>query len=53
VSGERTSAPALPIAPGMIDIEFTTGARMRITGSVDPAALSAAIAVLTTRTRQP
>lgn len=53
VSGDRTLAPALPMAPGMIDIEFATGARMRITGSVDPAALSAAIAVLTTRTRRP
>ena len=52
VSGERTSAPALPMAPGMIDIEFATGARMRIMGSVDPAALSAAIAALTTRTRR-
>jgi transposase len=32
--------------PGVIDIEFATGARMRITGAVDLAALSAAVAAL-------
>jgi len=31
---------------GMIEIEFATGARMRITGAVDAAALTAAVAVL-------
>ena len=32
--------------PGAIEIEFATGARMRITGAVDAAALTAAVAVL-------
>ncbi len=31
---------------GTIEIEFATGARMRITGAVDPAMLTAAVAVL-------
>jgi transposase len=31
---------------GTIEIEFATGARMRITGAVDSAALAAAVAVL-------
>jgi transposase len=31
---------------GTIEIEFATGARMRITGAVDTAALTAAVAVL-------
>ena len=33
-------------AGGTIEIEFATGARMRITGAVDIAALTAAVAVL-------
>jgi len=32
--------------PGTIEIEFATGGRMRIAGAVDPATLTAAIAVL-------
>jgi transposase len=35
-----------PVAGGTIEIEFATGARMRITGAVDPSALTAAVAVL-------
>jgi transposase len=31
---------------GTIEIEFATGARMRITGTVDASALTAAVAVL-------
>jgi transposase len=31
---------------GTIEIEFATGARMRISGAVDTAALTAAVAVL-------
>jgi len=31
---------------GMIEIEFATGARMRITGAVDASALTAAVVVL-------
>src|SRR5438309_2263060 len=30
------SAPALATPPGAIEVEFATGARMRITGPVDP-----------------
>ncbi len=41
---EPTSIGA-PVA-GMIDIEFVTGVRMRITGSVDPTTLTAAVAAL-------
>ena len=39
-----------PVAPassgGLIEIEFTAGARMRITGTVDAATLKAAVAAL-------
>jgi transposase len=41
--------PADPIGPaggGAIEIEFAAGARMRITGSVDAATLTAAVAAL-------
>ena len=37
---------ALPAAPGLIAVEFANGVRMRITGAVDPATLSATIAML-------
>lgn len=40
------AAPAGLAGPGTIEIEFATGARMRIAGAVDPATLTAAIAVL-------
>jgi transposase len=43
------SGPALAVAAtatGAIEIEFTTGARMRITGAVDAATLSAAVVAL-------
>jgi len=46
------SAAGLPAAPGMIDIEFATGVRMRISGAVDPAVLSAAIAALAMKDRR-
>jgi transposase len=39
-------APAAMPGPGIIDVEFANGARMRITGVVDPATLSAAVATL-------
>jgi transposase len=38
-------AAALPAA-GLIEVEFANGSRVRISGTVDPAALSATIAVL-------
>jgi transposase len=40
------AASAGPAAPGTIEIEFATGARMRITGAIDAATLTAAVAVL-------
>jgi transposase len=40
------SALALSAAGGTIEIEFDSGARMRITGAVDASVLSAAIAAL-------
>jgi transposase len=40
------TAPAGLAAPGAIEIEFATGARMRITGAVDAATLTAAVAAL-------
>jgi transposase len=46
VSAEPISAPALPAPSGVIEIEFASGARLRITGSVDVATLSAAVAAL-------
>ena len=39
-------APAGAVDRGTIEIEFATGARMRITGAVDASALTAAVAVL-------
>jgi transposase len=39
-------APAGLSAPGMIDVEFANGSRMRITGAVGPATLTAAVAML-------
>jgi len=41
------AASAGIVGRGTIEIEFATGARMRITGSVDTAALTAVVAVLT------
>jgi transposase len=34
------------VGPGTVEIEFATGARMRITGAADPATLTAAVAAL-------
>lgn len=39
-------APAGLIGPGTIEIEFASGARMRIAGAANPAALMAAVAAL-------
>jgi transposase len=44
----EAASPDLPGA-GMIAIEFANGARMRITGAIDPATLTAAIAALAGR----
>ncbi len=39
-------APAGLTGTGAIDIEFTSGARVRITGAVDPAVVTATVAAL-------
>jgi transposase len=49
-----TPTPALP-APSVgsvVEIEFTSGTRMRISGAVDPATVSAMIAALTNTKRR-
>jgi len=45
------AGPVAARSSGAIEIEFATGARMRITGSVDAATLSAAVAALARRER--
>jgi transposase len=39
-------APELPAGAGTLEIEFATGARMRISGAVDIAVMAAAVAAL-------
>jgi transposase len=45
------AARAGQAGPGTIEIEFAAGARIRITGAVDPAAVTAAVAALADRWR--
>lgn len=45
------SAPSGPAAAGTIEIEFASGARMRVMGEVDTAALRAAVDALTGKLR--
>ncbi|HEY6254479.1 MAG TPA: transposase [Xanthobacteraceae bacterium] len=42
----RIAPQAAPASPGTIEIEFATGARLRITGAVDAATLTAAVSIL-------
>jgi transposase len=46
VSAEPVLPPTLPAPSGVIEIEFANRARLRITGAVDAATLSAAVAAL-------
>ncbi len=47
VATEQASAtPALPMAPGVIDIEFASGVRVRVAGAVDPGTISAVVLAL-------
>jgi transposase len=46
-----SASMALP-ASGLMEIEFASGTRMRITGAVDPAALTAAVAALASGERR-
>ena len=52
VAAEATSAPGLSVCPGMIDIEFATGTRMRITGPVDASTIEAMVTALAKAKRQ-
>jgi transposase len=45
------AAAALPAA-GLIEVEFTNGTRMRVSGAVDPATLGATVAVLASSGRR-
>jgi len=45
VPGPGTT-PALPTTPGAVEIEFTSGARMRLMGPVDASTLRVMVAVL-------
>ncbi|MBX9823542.1 MAG: transposase [Xanthobacteraceae bacterium] len=40
------AAPAGIVCPGTIEIEFATGARLRVAGAADPATLTAVVAAL-------
>lgn len=44
--------PTLPAAPGAIEVEFATGARMRITGPVDAPTIRAMITALSKTRRR-
>jgi transposase len=46
VSREPVSTPVPPPPPGVIEIEFASGARLRITGAVEAATLSAVVGAL-------
>ena len=47
VAPDRLPLTALLVTCGVIEIEFAAGVRMRITGAVDAATLSAVVAALT------
>ena len=46
VAAEPASASPAP-APGLIEIEFACGARLRISGAVEPATAAAVVAAVT------
>jgi transposase len=46
-----TPSPTLPTMSGLIEVEFATGARVRISGAVAAATVAAVIAALTGRRR--
>jgi transposase len=47
-----TPAPGLPAPVGAIEIELAGGTRLRITGAVDAATISAAVGALVTKDRR-
>ena len=46
VPPDASPVTALPISPGVIEVDFATGARLRICGPVDPPIVSAVIQAL-------
>ena len=52
VPGPEASGSAAPVSGSAIEIEFATGGRMRITGSVDRSTVSALIKALTRAKRR-
>ena len=57
VAAEPAAMPTLPLPPpsaasSVVEIEFASGARMRISGAVDPSIASAMIAALTKTKRR-
>jgi transposase len=48
----ETAAPGLPAPVGVIEIEFTEGTRLRITGAVDAATVSAVVGPLAAKERR-
>ncbi len=48
-----TAVPGLPAPVGVIEIELAGGTRLRITGAVDAATVSAAVAALVAKERRP
>jgi transposase len=48
----ETAAPGLPAPVGVIEIELAGGTRLRITGAVDAATVSAAVGALATKERR-
>ena len=48
----ETAAPGLPAPVGVIEIEVAGGARLRITGAVDAATVSAAVGALVAKERR-
>jgi transposase len=48
-----TPSPGLPAPVGVIEIELADGTRLRITGAVDAATISAAVGALAGKDRRP
>jgi transposase len=48
----RIAAEPAPAGFGLIEVEFTNGSRMRITGAIDPATLTTTIATLASSGRR-
>jgi transposase len=48
----ETAVPGLPAPVGVIEIELATGTRLRITGAVDEATVTAALGVLAAKERR-